>query len=335
MRPTFLMATTLLVLASAVLATLLLRTAPATPGDFEPPGPAARIAAIGDTGELSPVLRRAFDPATHFEAIPKPGPSDWLANHEESGQTFDDFATAPRNEPDGRRSKLYVQPLGAFEADRSPSLPTLEALAGAFFGLEVSVPPARPLDGAKITERINPHTEKKQLLTRDILDLLKADTPEDAFCVLAVTMEDLYPDPSWNYVFGEASLRERAGVFSFARYDPTFFGGRRGEDYRIVLLRRSLSVVVHETGHMFGIHHCIYFRCVMNGSNNLAESDSREVHLCPMCLRKLHEAIDFDVATRYEKLARAYAEHGLEREARWVEARLAFVRGKPTAPDGD
>jgi archaemetzincin len=33
-------------------------------------------------------------------------------------------------------------------------------------------------------------------------------------------MEDLYPEPSWNFVFGQASLNERVGVYSFARYGP-------------------------------------------------------------------------------------------------------------------
>lgn len=31
-------------------------------------------------------------------------------------------------------------------------------------------------------------------------------------------MSDIYPRPSWNYVFGLASLSEYVGVFSFARY---------------------------------------------------------------------------------------------------------------------
>jgi archaemetzincin len=44
-----------------------------------------------------------------------------------------------------------------------------------------------------------------------------------AFCLNAVTMEDLYPDPQWNFVFGEASLPDRTGVFSFARYNPMFY----------------------------------------------------------------------------------------------------------------
>ena len=87
-------------------------------------------------------------------------------------------------------------------------------------------------------------------------------------------MDDLYPEPSWNFVFGQASLGERVGVYSFARYDPAFYGEKRGEDYEKVLLWRSCKVLVHETAHMFGLRHCIYFKCVLNGSNHLKESDS-------------------------------------------------------------
>jgi archaemetzincin len=58
-------------------------------------------------------------------------------------------------------------------------------------------------------------------------------------------------------------------------------------------------VLEHETGHMVGLAHCIYFNCLMNGSNHLAESDRRPLHLCPVCLRKLQWSIGFDVVARY------------------------------------
>jgi len=58
-------------------------------------------------------------------------------------------------------------------------------------------------------------------------------------------MEDLYPDPHWNFVFGQASLRDRVGVFSFARYDPAFYGESRGSQCRQLLLWRSAKVLVH------------------------------------------------------------------------------------------
>jgi hypothetical protein len=38
---------------------------------------------------------------------------------------------------------------------------------------------------------------------------------------------------------------------------------------------------------MFGIEHCVWFRCLLNGSNHFAESDARPSHLCPVDLRKL------------------------------------------------
>jgi len=67
-----------------------------------------------------------------------------------------------------------------------------------------------------------------QLLTGDVLDLLKTRLPEDAFALLGVTMMDLYPDPNWNFVFGQASLRDRVGVYSFTRYAPQSSEGRHG-----------------------------------------------------------------------------------------------------------
>ena len=127
-----------------------------------------------------------------------------------------------------------------------------------------------------------------QYLTAAILnDLLRPRLPQDAICYLGVTMEDLYPQPDWNFVFGQASLRERVGVYSFACYRPEFYGepagsldGRRkarrafgaisGQgpssppsgsrsarpEAEKLLLKRSAKVMVHETGHMFGLHHC-------------------------------------------------------------------------------
>jgi len=140
-------------------------------------------------------------------------------------------------------------------------------------------------------------------------------------------MEDLYPEPSWNFVFGQASLTERVGVYSFARYDPAFYGEARGQDYQALLLRRSLKVLTHETGHMFGLAHCLYFRCVMNGSNHLQESDQRPLHLCPVCLRKLQFSVGFDVAKHYEALAQFHQQAGFADEAAWLARRLEKIRG--------
>jgi archaemetzincin len=77
---------------------------------------------------------------------------------------------------------------------------------------------------------------------------------------------------------------------------------------------------------MFGLTHCNYFNCVMNGSNHLQESDRRPLHLCPVCLRKLQFSVGFDVVKRYEALAQFDGQAGLEDEAAWLDRRLEKIR---------
>jgi len=287
---------------------------------FEPPAADIRREAIGPLDSLSPVLRAALEPDS-FRPIPKPGPDDWLSSHLEEPQTFLDFKSSSPRQPAASRRVIYLLPLGEFQR---PPLDKLRRFAAAYFQMEVKTLPV--MTGTNFTTRLNPNTKNRQVLTTDVLRFLQARLPADAFCVLAITMDDLYPDPAWNFVFGQASLHEGVGVYSFARYDPAFYGQQRGSDYESVLLRRSCKVLVHETGHMFGVTHCVFFACVMNGSNHLGESDSRPFHLCPVCLRKLHWSMNWNVVKRDESLAALYKELGFEKELNWTEARLTKMK---------
>jgi archaemetzincin len=157
--------------------------------------------------------------------------------------------------------------------------------------------------------------------TRAILDqTLEPRLPGDAITYLGVTMGDLYPEPSWNFVFGEASLDERVGVYSFARFSPRFTGERKPSATK--LLRRSLAVLSHEAGHMFGITHCVRYECLMNGSNSLDELDRQRAALCPECLQKLAWNIGFDVVARYRALRDFYRRESLVDLARFAERRI-------------
>lgn len=293
--------------------------------NFKPPTTSERLEAIGSTKELPENLRKALEPGGDFEPIPIPKPSDWLAVHRETGQTFNQFVKSKPNRPDKTRRKIYLQPLGEFPEGKIPLAERLREYAGVYFAMEVEVLPGLALGGENITTRTNPYSRNRQILTGDVLAILKSNIPSDAFCVLAVTMEDLYPEPSWNFVFGQASLRDRVGVYSFARYDPAFYGQKRGKDYEKVLLRRSCKVLAHETGHMFGLKHCIYFKCAMNGSNHLKESDSRPMNLCPVCLRKLQYGIGFDVVSRYRNLLQFYRKVGFKKEVQWIIKRPRWI----------
>ncbi len=265
----------------------------------------------------------ARDPWGDFAPQPTPGPYDWLATHLEFGQTFAEYVLSRPNRPDGVRSTLVLQPLGRFAGTGGPDPELLRRFAAAFFGLEVQVLPAVDLRLVDITSRQVPGQRGRQLRTGDLLRLLRANLPEHAYCMVGITMADLYPGPQWNYVFGEASLSDRVAVYSFARYLPAFWGDER-DDPRLVL-ERSCKVLAHETGHAFGLRHCTAALCVMNGSNHLQESDSRPLHLCPEDLRKLQWAVGFDVRERYRRLAAVDHELGLTKEAHWVERRLAHL----------
>jgi archaemetzincin len=293
---------------------------------FEPPGPQKRLEAIGATNGLPAVLQRALALDDSFQPVTVPSPSDWLAVHREPGQTFDDFRRSQPNRPDTRRRIIYLQPVGDFRAQQSPSLEMLRQYAADFFQMEVKALAPISISASGVTSRTNSMTGRRQVLTGGVLHWLQGRLPGDAFCLLGITMEDLYPEPSWNFVFGQASLNERVGVYSFARYDPAFYGEPRGKDYPALLLRRSMKVLTHETGHMFGLTHCVYFNCVMNGSNHLQESDRRPLHVCPVCLRKLQFSVGFDVVKRYEALAQFDRQAGLEDEAAWVDRRLEKIR---------
>lgn len=293
--------------------------------NFRPPTSGEIRTAIGNTDGLATYVQRALKPDRDFMPIPVPKPGDWLAEHPEFGQTFDDFVHTRWNEPDAGRNIIYLQPLGQFAKGKSPSLKTLEAYATAYFAMQVKILPPLPIRGAKLKTRINPFTGRHQILTVDILHMLRKSLPADAFCALAITMEDLYPHPSWNFVFGQASLRHRVGVFSFARYDPLFYGQARRKNYQELLLRRSCKVLAHETAHMFSLAHCIFFHCVMNGSNHLEESDARPLSLCPVCLRKLQFSIGFDIVDRYQDLLHFYQTAGFAGEVEWISKRLKRI----------
>lgn len=298
---------------------------------FKPPRQAERLWAIGSTKGLPDTLRHALDPGSDFEPIPIPKPRDWLAVHSEPGQTFEDFTKEKWKRPRKARNKIYLQPLGEFPEDQSPPVEILKEYVAAYFAMEAEILPSLALSEHTFTTRTNPFTRNRQTLTGDVLAFLRKKLPHDAFCVLAITMEDLYPDPSWNFVFGQASLKERVGVYSFVRYDPAFYGEKRGKDYKKVLLKRSCRVLVHEMAHMFGLKHCIFFKCVLNGSNHLEESDSRPLHLCPVCFRKLQFSIGFDVVDRFRKLILFYQRAGFDDEAWWVANRLQGISGAEAA----
>ena len=80
-----------------------------------------------------------------------------------------------------------------------------------------------------------------------------------------------------------------------------------------------------------GVANNYFLRTAVNAVREyrgLDELDAMPMHLCPVCLSKLHEAVGFDPATRYRTLAEGYEQLGLTEEGEWATRRAAFI----TAP---
>lgn len=276
----------------------------------------ARIDPVGPKAGIDPALRWAFA-EDGFEPLQHPLPGDWLADHPEDPQSYPRFELDRPNRPTPARRTLVITRIGP-EHDTRPTTAEIVDYLSAFFTLPVTVEKPVSLVESELVPRTGPGG--MQLHAGTILDGLEPVVPDHAYALLAVTGRDLYPDPAWNFVFGMARLHARVGVFSLARYDPRFEGGVESP---VLSLRRGLKVLSHEVGHMFGISHCVHYRCVMNGVNHLVELDRSPMQLCRVCLRKLHATTGLDPAKRYIAVRDRLAALGLHDEVPWITERLA------------
>lgn len=59
--------------------------------------------------------------------------------------------------------------------------------------------------------------------------------------------------------------------------------------------RRLCLTASHEVLHCFGLGHCVYFACAMQGTSSLIEDSRQPPYLCPVCENKLAAAIALKV----------------------------------------
>jgi archaemetzincin len=268
-----------------------------------------------------------FDPR-FFEKKRPPGGGDWMAQFPERGQSFFAYVTGDPVRPTERRRALVMQPLGPWSERHHRVLEALTEFMGLYFGTPARLAPALPLPPAGYRLWDTGSGPKPQYQTGLLLDkLLVPRLPDDAVAYLGVTMADLFPGPNWNYVFGEASLERRVGIYSLLRYTSEFAGEPDSPVARGLLLRRSIKTLAHETGHMLSLRHCPFYECLMNGSNTIDELDRGPGWECPLCLRKLHWNLGFALVERYRRLAGFYRRHGLPDWAAWMEGRAMVLGG--------
>lgn len=289
------------------------------------PQPGDQVRADGGGKKVSKTTTRQLETVASkvtplHKKLGKPKPGEWLAEHKESGQTFAQYLRSRPTTAQGKRKVLYIQPLGPFTKTQRKIVDLSADFMGKYFGLQTKI--KKPLTLAVIpkqAQRKHPSWGMHQILSTYVLDkVLRPRLPKDAAAYIAFTAVDLYPEPSWNFVFGQASLVHRVGVWSIYRNgDPD----KSAAAFRLCLLR-TLKTATHETGHMFSIDHCIYYECNMCGSNHRAESDRRPVTLCPVCLPKLLHATGVDAKQRFKDLAAFCKQHKLKPERVYYEKAL-------------
>ena len=256
----------------------------------------------------------------------KPQPGDWLTAHSEPGQTFRQYL---RNHPvkvDEKRRVIYIQPLGDFTPTQKKIVDESAKFMGVYFQLPVKVREGLSLDLVpKTARRKIGLVRSEQILTTYVLyDILKPRMPKNAVAQIAFTASDLWPGEGWNYVFGQASLGDRVGVWSINRFgDP-----EADDDACRLCLLRTMKTATHETAHMFSMNHCTLYECNVCGCNHLGESDRRPMEVCPHCLAKLCYATGADPARRFKELILFHKAHGLKAEQEFCEKSLAVLNDK-------
>ena len=206
-------------------------------------------------------LKRSLQNRALFPSLSKPGKHDWLRSHREQPQSVERWSyRVQTNISASRRSNrnIYLVPLGDDWAESEVELSNnrkkekfmslLQRFAALFFnGFEVKILPTASIETARCRTRKNSYSGNLQLYIPDVIKYLESKWQRDAFCVVGITMVDLYPDESWNFVFGQAYPKKGIGVFSFARYNPAFYddapSGVASRNTSTLVLWRSCKVL--------------------------------------------------------------------------------------------
>lgn len=95
-------------------------------------------------------------------------------------------------------------------------------------------------------------------------------------------------------------------------------------------LGRVCRTASHELGHCFGMDHCVYYACSMQGTASIIEDARQPPYLCPVDLGKVLKATGADEKERYHALLsfcdKHEASHLFAAFGAWIRRRLEFQR---------
>ncbi|KAH7304423.1 hypothetical protein B0I35DRAFT_363364 [Stachybotrys elegans] len=218
-----------------------------------------------------------------------------------------------------------------------------------------------------------------QLNLLDLLDVLDATVPADAYAVVLLVHHDTYESDEDDFCCGRAFGGSRISVVSSFRYHPgldlfadvehlhawpashcislvdymwdsrttdddaTFVVATRDTPMSRALKAATKSIMIpkmtsktgwaamwlartcrtasHELGHCFGLDHCVYYACVMQGVATISEDARQPPYLCAVCLSKLAFGVMSEASGTKGKGKARDASRRESEELEWVIAR--------------
>src|SRR5688572_7491557 len=122
-----------------------------------------------------------------------PGSNDWLAQHKEPGQTYEQFRAQVAIPAVKNFSTLRIVPIGPLTEVQEAVMAVVRDFLRPFFGLKLTLDPVVPIDDFPAdAQRVLLPWDEHQLLTTYLLNtvLLDRRQPTDA-AVLGITAVDL------------------------------------------------------------------------------------------------------------------------------------------------
>lgn len=268
-----------------------------------------------------PDIKWFINSTNYYEYLPMPLEDEWLNYNKENGQTFKNYMRLIKKSKSLHslkiKSKIVLIPIRMDESIFSKYLlNALKEFLEIYFDLIVLVE-----DGLNLSNKFKLDTNDS-IDAINTLSILKTFKEKNSFSTVAITTCDLTHNES--FVFGLSDQELQVCVVSLFRYvlDLKTNDGRVND---MDLLKKTCSVICHEIAHTFGLEHCIYYRCIMNGSNTIEEDDKLPIYLCPICFRKLHFLLNFDIEKRYLNLFKYCEKYEFKSESNWYQKRLELI----------
>lgn len=136
------------------------------------------------------------------------------------------------------------------------------------------------------TARYNPHLDASAGIDRDHMwPMSHCKDFIDGLCAA----EDVKPRPPRKQQIASSKQGPMRAAVDAAMLHPQVSDST--QDFQALWFSRLARTVSHELGHCFGIAHCVYYACNMQGTAGMKEDVRQPPYLCPVCEAKVYHAV--------------------------------------------